>query len=393
MFQEFQPFGRQEAADGEKRITLRRMLRSTSTKLRASNWLFLTTVVVPTLAAILYFGFLASDVYVSESKFVVRSPDKPAASGLGVILKSAGFANAGDELYAAQSYATSRDALRAINRDGAFKTAFTRPEISIVDRFNPLGLSGSFEDLYKYFQKKIQLQHDSATSIATLTVRAYTPADAHRFNQELLEMSEATVNRLNDRGRKDLVRYAQLEVDNAKQKAQAAAVALAAYRNRSGIVDPEKQASVQMQMVSKLQDSLIAAKTELAQLQQYTPDNPRIPVIGTQIATVQQEIDRELGKVAGNQRSLAATIVQFQRLTLEDQLAGKQLAAALGSLEEARNESQRKQAYVERIVQPNRPDDPIEPRRLRGILTTLVLGLVAFGILRMLLAGVREHAQ
>ena len=393
MFQEFQPFGRQEAADGEKRITLRRMLRSTSTKLRASNWLFLATVVVPTLAAILYFGFLASDVYVSESKFVVRSPDKPAASGLGVILKSAGFANAGDELYAAQSYATSRDALRAINRDGAFKTAFTRPEISIVDRFNPLGLSGSFEDLYKYFQKKIQLQHDSATSIATLTVRAYTPADAHRFNQELLEMSEATVNRLNDRGRKDLVRYAQLEVDNAKQKAQAAAVALAAYRNRSGIVDPEKQASVQMQMVSKLQDSLIAAKTELAQLQQYTPDNPRIPVIGTQIATVQQEIDRELGKVAGNQRSLAATTVQFQRLTLEDQFAGKQLAAALGSLEEARNESQRKQAYVERIVQPNRPDDPIEPRRLRGILTTLVLGLVAFGILRMLLAGVREHAQ
>jgi capsular polysaccharide transport system permease protein len=393
MFQEFQPFGRQEAADGEKRITLRRMLRSTSTKLRASNWLFLTTVVVPTLAAILYFGFLASDVYVSESKFVVRSPDKPAASGLGVILKSAGFANAGDELYAAQSYATSRDALRAINRDGAFKTAFTRPEISIVDRFNPLGLSGSFEDLYKYFQKKIQLQHDSATSIATLTVRAYTPADAHRFNQELLEMSEATVNRLNDRGRKDLVRYAQLEVDNAKQKAQAAAVALAAYRNRSGIVDPEKQASVQMQMVSKLQDSLIAAKTELAQLQQYTPDNPRIPVIGTQIATVQQEIDRELGKVAGNQRSLAATTVQFQRLTLEDQFAGKQLAAALASLEEARNESQRKQAYVERIVQPNRPDDPIEPRRLRGILTTLVLGLVAFGILRMLLAGVREHAQ
>jgi capsular polysaccharide transport system permease protein len=393
MFQEFQPFGRQEAANGEKRITLRRMLRSTSTKLRASNWLFLTTVVVPTLAAILYFGFLASDVYVSESKFVVRSPDKPAASGLGVILKSAGFANAGDELYAAQSYATSRDALRAINRDGAFKTAFTRPEISIVDRFNPLGLSGSFEDLYKYFQKKIQLQHDSATSIATLTVRAYTPADAHRFNQELLEMSEATVNRLNDRGRKDLVRYAQLEVDNAKQKAQAAAVALAAYRNRSGIVDPEKQASVQMQMVSKLQDSLIAAKTELAQLQQYTPDNPRIPVIGTQIATVQQEIDRELGKVAGNQRSLAATTVQFQRLTLEDQFAGKQLAAALASLEEARNESQRKQAYVERIVQPNRPDDPIEPRRLRGILTTLVLGLVAFGILRMLLAGVREHAQ
>jgi capsular polysaccharide transport system permease protein len=393
MFQEFQQFRRREAAAESDKVTLKQMLGSAAERLKASNWLFLLTVVVPTFIAVVYYGFLASDVYVSESKFVVRSPDKPTASGLGVILKSAGFANAGDELYAAQSFATSRDALRAINRNNAFGTAYSRPQISIVDRFNPFGFSGSFEDLYKYFQKKIRIQNDSATSITTLTVRAYTPQDAHKFNQQLLQMSEATVNRLNERGRQDLVRYAELEVDNAKAKAQGAAVALAAYRNRSGIVDPEKQASVQMQMVSKLQDSLIAAKTELAQLQQYTPDNPRVPVVATQIGTIQGEIDRELGKVAGNRRSLANTTVEFQRLTLENDFSAKQLAAALASLEDARNESQRKQAYVERIVQPNLPDDPIEPRRLRGILATFVLGLVAFGILRMLLAGVKEHAQ
>ena len=51
------------------------------------------------------------------------------------------------------------------------------------------------------------------------------------------------------------------------------------------------------------------------------------------------------------------------------------------------------QAYVERIVQPNLPDAPMEPRRMRGILATLILSLLAYGILRMLLAGVREHAQ
>ena len=61
--------------------------------------------------------------------------------------------------------------------------------------------------------------------------------------------------------------------------------------------------------------------------------------------------------------------------------------------QQARNEAQRKQAYVERIVQPNLPDAPVEPRRLRGILATLLLGLLAYGILRMLLAGVKEHGQ
>ena len=362
-------------------------------RLARPSALFLLVVVAPVLASILYFGFLASDVYVSESRFVVRTPEKPSTSGLGGILQTAGFTNASEEVNAAQSFATSRDALRAINRNDAFEEAYTRPEISIFDRFNPLGLNGSFEELYRYFQNKVTLNNDTATSITTLTVRAYHPRDAQRFNQQLLNLSEATVNRLNTRGRQDLVRYAQAEVAQAKARASQAAVALAAYLNRSGVVDPEKQAEVQMQMVSKLQDNLISAKTELAQLQQLTPDNPRIPVVAKQINTVQGEIDRELGKVAGNRGSLAATAVQFERLTLESEFAAKQLAGALASLEEAQNEARRKQAYVERIVEPNLPDSAIEPRRLRGIIATLILSLLAFGILRMLLAGVREHAQ
>jgi len=370
------------------------MFTTNAVKLKAKNFLFLIVVVIPVTLAVIYYGFLASDVYISESKFVVRSPDKPTATGLGVILKSAGFANAGDEIFAAQSYAGSRDALRAINGpDNAFLKAYTRPEISVFDRFNPWGVSGSFEHLYDYFLGKVHLQNDSATSITTLSVRAFAPQDAKKFNEQLLQLSEATVNRMNQRGRLDLVRYAEQEVADAKGDSQRAALALAAFRNRSGIVDPEKQAEAQMEMVSKLQDQLIAAKTELAQLQQYTPRNPRIPVVRTQIATVQGEINRSLGQIAGNRGSLAASAVRYQRLMLESQFADKQLAAAFASMEQARSDSQRKQAYVERIVQPNLPDDALEPRRLRGIIATLLLSLVAYGILRMLLAGVREHAQ
>jgi capsular polysaccharide transport system permease protein len=63
----------------------------------------------------------------------------------------------------------------------------------------------------------------------------------------------------------------------------------------------------------------------------------------------------------------------------------------LASLEDARNEALRKQAYVERVDQPNLPDKAVEPRRVRGVFATFLLGLVAWGVLTMLLAGVREH--
>jgi len=363
-------------------------LRRTASKVRP---LFLATVIIPTILAVLYFGIFASDVYISESRFVVRSPEKPSTNGLGMLLKNTGFGNAGDEIYAAHDYVLSRDALKALNQNGAFARAYTTPSVSIFNRFNPLGANNTFEDLYKYYEKKVSVDQDTASSIVTLSVRAFTPQDARHFNEQLLEMAEATVNKLNERGRQDLIRFAQREVSEAKQHSQDAALALSAYRNQEGVVDPEKQATVQLQMISKLQDELIATRTQLLELRAFAPQNPQIEVLNTRAKGLSSEIDEQLGLVAGDRKSLSSRAAQYQRLWLESQFADKQLASSMSSLEEARNEARRKQAYVERIVQPNLPDDALEPRRFRGMLSVFILGLAAWGILSMLIAGMLEH--
>ena len=59
-----------------------------------SHRLFWSAVVLPTLAAIVYFGFIAADVYISESRFVVRSPERQTASPLGMLLKGQSAAEA-----------------------------------------------------------------------------------------------------------------------------------------------------------------------------------------------------------------------------------------------------------------------------------------------------------
>ncbi|MFP5432333.1 MAG: hypothetical protein ACLGIM_04330 [Alphaproteobacteria bacterium] len=224
-----------------------------------------------------------------------------------------------------------------------------------------------------------------------MSVRAFTPEDAHEINRRLLVQAEALVNKLNGRARSDLINYANDELDEAKALARTAALALSDYRNREGVVDPEKQATVQLQMISKLQDEMIATQTQLIQLRAFTPQNPQIPVLQNRVQSLSREIDKQTGLVAGNQKSLAATAAQFQRLQLESQLADRQLGAAISSLQEARNEARRKRAYVERIVEPSKPDYPLEPRRLRGILSTFVVGLVIWAVLSMLVSGVKEH--
>lgn len=353
--------------------------------------IFLATVVVPTIISVAYFGIFASDVYISESRFVVRSPERKNPQGLSALLEGAGFSNASDEIYAAHDYVLSRDALNQLNKNNDFVRSFRSNDISIFDRFNPLGLNGTFEKLYTYYLKKVSVDYDSRSTIATVTVRAYHSQDAYKINRHLLDLAESMVNKLNYRARHDLIKYALVEVDEAKIKARQSSVALAKFRNQKNVVDPKQQASIQLQMISKLQDELISAKGQLLQLKSFTPQNPQIPVLQERVENLAKEVSGQTNLVAGGDRSLAGTAVEYQRLELENQFAEKQLAMAMASLQESRNEARRQQVYLERIVEPNKPDGSNSPRRVRGVIATIIVGLVMWGIVTILLAGVKEH--
>lgn len=360
-------------------------------KIRNLGRLFWLTVLAPTMLASAYFGIFASDVYVSESRYVVRSPEKPQKAGLGMLLGSAGFGAANEEVRAAQGFIESRDALRAINSDEFARQAWSKDSVSVFDRFDPLGWSGSFEELYRFYGGKVDAAYDAETGITVLTVRAFSADEAKTINSRLLQNAEKLVNQLNERGRNDLVRFAEQEVAEAKEQAAEAAQNLAAYRNRKGVIDPERQATVQLQMISKLQDELIGARMQLLQLTRAASQNPQIPLLKVRIAGLDQAIKQELGQVAGGDGSLSAAAAEYQRLQVQREFADQQLGLSLAALQDARNESRRQGAYVERVAQPSLPDEPLEPRRIRGILATLIVGLVAWGILTMLVAGVREH--
>lgn len=353
--------------------------------------LLFVTVVLPSFLSAIYFGFIASDIYISESAFVVRSPEKQSASPLGMILKGADIGRSQDDSYVVQRFIASRDALKELNNKLKVKDAFSNNHIDLFSRFAGLDWDDSFEALHQYYQKKVKVELDQSSSIGVINVRAFTAEDAYQINLSLLEMSEALVNQLNERARQDMIRFATREVEAAEEKSKAAAQILANFRNKQTVIDPEKQSSLHLQQIAKMQEELIATRAQIASLQRFTRDNPQLPVLKDKLATLEKEILTENNRVAGGELSLANKAQAYQVLALEREFADKQLAVALSSLEQARNDAQRKQLYLERIAQPNKPDVAMEPRRLRGFFATFILGLIAWGILTMLLAGVREH--
>lgn len=361
-------------------------------RISKTSRLFLFTVVLPTLVAVFYFGLIKSDIYISESHFVIRSPERQVQTGLGAIFQGVGFSRSQDDAHNVHDFMLSRDALQNINAEIDLRKAFNKRGVDLFSRFNPLGIDNSFEALFRYYRKRIAIDLNNTSSISILQVRTFNPEDSYRINEMLLQMGEEFINRLNERSRQDMIRFAKSEVNIAAQKAKKAAKDLSDFRNRHGVFDPERQSALQLKQITKLQDELLATKVQLGQVRNFTPESPRIPSLKKRIEILRSEIEDEMAKVAGGgPRSLTGKAVEYELLMIERTFADKQLAAAMVSLEQARTDAQRQQLYLERIVQPHKPDIAIEPRRIRSILTTFILGLIIWGIVTMFVSGVKEH--
>lgn len=360
---------------------------------RRFDGLFLLCVLLPTLVAGVYFGAVASDVYISESRFLVRNPQRPQISGLGALLQGTAFSRAQDDTYSVHDFIKSRDALNELDQKVGIRRAFTHEDIDFLNRFPGLDPDDSFEALHRYYQKHVGVTYDSVSSISILQVRAYTAEDAKRINELLLEMGERLVNNMNIRARRDLIQVAEGEVKLAEQRSREAAAALSGFRADRSVFDPDRQGALQLQGVLKLREELLVAQNQLAQVRQVSPDNPQVPSLESRVRAIEKAIADENARVLGRAGGLVSKSPAFDRLVLDKAFADRQLAGALTALDQARAEAQRKQLYLERLVQPHLPDNAVEPRRVRSIVTVFVLGLVLWGVLSLVVAGVREHTD
>lgn len=363
-------------------------------KRKPFNWLIWAVVGLPTALATVYFGFVASDQYISQSSFVVRSAKNQASAGsLGAIFQSMGIARSQDDTYAVQEYMRSRTALNELSQTMPVR-AFYEKQGDIISRFNGFGLEkwNSDEAFYQYYNEKVGITFDSISGISTLRVSGFNPEQSQQINQALLKKGEQLINQINNRARKDTITFAENNVATAQEAVRTTAEELMAYRTKNGVLDLKEQSGMQLALISKLQDELIAIQTQLDQVRAVTPENPQIKGLQTREKSLQAEIRKQTQLMTGaTGRSIANQAAQYQQLTLENDLAEKQLAAAMTALESARAEADRQQLYLEVVAQPNRPDMPQKPDRIYNIVATFFISLMIYGILKLLGASIREH--
>ncbi|MEQ1715221.1 MAG: capsule biosynthesis protein [Hyphomicrobium sp.] len=351
-------------------------------------------VFLPTLLAVVYFGVIASPRYVSEAQFVVRTASKPSgAAGLGALLQMTGLSRAHDDVFAVQAFMTSRNAVAELDKLIPLREIFGRAEADTIARFPSYIYGPSLEELHRYLGWMVETIYDSKSGITTLRVQAFRPGDAKLVADQLMFLSEQTVNRLNERIQRDAVQNADAEVRRNEARLISAQQAITKFRNSELMIDPAGSSLAVVELIGRLGAELAQTESQQREVSSGATENPQLLSLRRRAEALRGQIDQERGRISSDKDGLAAKLATYERVVLDREFAKQALTTAVRALEAAQSEARRQQLYLERIVEPVAPDKAMAPERLRLVFSALGLN-VLFGLVAWLVfSGLREHSS
>lgn len=353
--------------------------------------LLIGLVLVPGLIGTLYLSVIASPMYVSEAQFVVRSAGRPQMTALSSVFLGTGLSGGETDAFAAHEFMMSRDELIDLAKFHDLRARLARPEADLFSKFPRPLEPETLEGLHKAFPRFVELGYKTATGISTLKVTAFRAADAQALADALLDAGEAQVNRLNERSERDAIRISQQELAEAEVRVAKAQADLAVFRNQERLIDPARTSAASLDLVGRLALELASLRAERSALVSSAPQSPQITPLDNRIAAYEQQIAAERLRIVGGNDSLAPKIGTYERLILAREFADKALAASTLSFETAKQEARRKRMYLERVVEPGLPDEPLKPERGLEVLKLWAGLLLTYGIIALVLAAFREQ--
>jgi capsular polysaccharide transport system permease protein len=319
---------------------------------------FVAVVLVPALAAGVYWQLIASAQYATEAKFSLRSND---SSGSGMLSGFAGLPTSRQAqdtqiiISYIQSPALLKDLINAVNLPAAYS-------YSSIDYLSRLPPNPPIERFEKYWKKYVDVQYDNSSGIVSVNVRAFTPEDSKKISAEIVRLSESVVNELADRPRRDALEQAKLEMTRAEEGLEEATRAMRNARNSEGVLDANVSAQAISNIISALRLKLMETEGALALQAQNAP---QVRVFNTQIGKLKQEISNLNGQIAenGDSPSMANHLSALSLVQTKLDVARERYAIASATYQSARIDTETQQTYVIAFQQPILAQKSTYPRR------------------------------
>ena len=360
---------------------------------------FILMVLAPTVAASIYYSSVATDQYMTETRFALKSGESSVLDAFSGIAGISASQQAQDSQIIT-AYIKSRAMVEALDAAFDFRKLYGSQSVDYFSRFDA---KDRIEDMVKYWNRRVDAVLETQSGIITVEVRAFTAEDSLKITRKIIELSEALINQMSERSRQSTLRQSREELDRAQANLSAASNAMQKMRNTEGILDATLVAQAANQVLVALKIELGAREQELAVGAGYlTPDAPQTRMLNARMANIREQIAKinaQLtdptsgllqpamgadGKPIAPSNSLARSMSILERVQVDLTLAQQQYAGAAANYESARVDSETQKAYLTPFLLPTLAQKPIYPKRLWSwaiiVLPDILIWLVLLGV-------------
>lgn len=353
-------------------------------------------VILSTGITAIYYGFYASDRYVSSTQIVIQSNDGQSSFGLqsllgggGALMGGGAGGGQGDIL---ATYIHSTTMLEQLQGLLSLRELYSPEEADILSK---LGSDASQEDFLEYYISRTSVTWDSATSLLALESQAFNPNDAKLILDTIIMLSEEKLNSMTERKQRDLVAFAKEELQRAEKRMTEARIAVTDFRQLYGEIDPVSTAVATTGLLASIQQQLTADRANLeSMLYVMKEESPQIRTLQARIKSLENQRDEERGRLTGKSKNVLSDLVsKYEGLQIEVEFSRAIYASALSFLESTRARAQQEASYVVDFVPANLPDEATEPKKVIIVVTVFIVSLLALGISNLIIAAIREQAK
>ncbi len=348
---------------------------------------------LPMALGLLYYGFIASDRYVSEATVALQraGSDASAIPGAALLLAGLNPPSREDTLYLKQ-YIHSLGLLKKLDQTFGLRKHYSESRLDFPVRLSP---QATQEEFLEYYRQRVDVVIDDLSSTLTVRVQGFDADFAHRLNQAILEESERFVNELSHKLAREKLSFAEGELKLAGSRVQDAKAQVLQFQAKNRFLDPTVEARASGLLTAELQSQITKAEAELRGLRSFLNDDAyQVRALRAQIDAMKAQMESERVRATGGGRKgdrLGELAVDFKALELQAEFALDAYKLSLAAVENARIDATRKLKTLSVIEPPTLPESPAYPRRIYGLATLIVACLLLYAVSRLVLATIREH--
>jgi capsular polysaccharide transport system permease protein len=356
----------------------------------------LLVIALPVVVVSAYLIFFAKPQYASEVGFTIRQEETGSASdlmgGLSGLLGSPVQSNA-DLLF---EYVQSQQIVEQISQEFDLLEHYSAtwpgdPVFSIWP-------SATIEQLHWFWNRMSRITYNQSSGLMLIEIRARDPESAQELAKLVVSESERMINGLNETARRDTMRNAEMDMNAALDRLRSAREALARFRARTQILDPQADIQGRMGVLNVLQQQLAETLVEfdLLSTQSSNSNDPRLRQLERRAEVIRNRIDEERRmftqqNVTVDETDYPNLLAQYESLLVDQTFAEATYEAALTAADAARSNADRQTLYLANFIRPSLAQSAQYPQSILIVFLTALFATLGWAIMALVYYSLRDR--